>query len=96
MIDKETFQVLNYVKKEEYTGSMEGMRYMLRKKTEGEQTVLEVILWPEPFGYGKTPEQKKQRAVFPLNAEGLGQAVDWMNVQYETQGELWKIVRWSV
>lgn len=91
VIDKETFHVLNYVKKEEYTGSMDGMRYMLKKKVSGEKTELEVVLWPEPFGYGKTPEQKKQRAVFPLSDEGLAQAVDWMNEQYELQGELWKI-----
>ena len=32
MIEKENFNVLNYIKKEEYTGSMDGMRYMLRKK----------------------------------------------------------------
>ena len=32
MIDKEKFHVLNYVKKEEYSASMDGMRYMLKKK----------------------------------------------------------------
>ena len=36
MIDKDKFHMFNYIKKEEYTGSMEGMRYMLRKK-EGEE-----------------------------------------------------------
>jgi len=30
MIDKETFHPLNYIKKEEYSGSMDGMRYMLK------------------------------------------------------------------
>ncbi len=32
MIDKEKFHVFNYIKKEEYCASMDGMRYMLRKK----------------------------------------------------------------
>ena len=91
VIDKKTFHVLNYVKKEEYTGSMDGMRYMLKRKASGEKAELEVILWPEPFGYAKTPEQKKQRAVFPLSDEGLEQAADWMNEQYESQEALWKI-----
>ena len=36
MIDKEKFNVLNYVKKEEYCGSMDGMRYMLKKKEKEE------------------------------------------------------------
>lgn len=90
MIDKEKFHVLNYIKKEEYIGSMEGMRYMLKKKAAEDGARLEAIIWPEPFCYGKTPEQKKQRQEFPLNEEGLGQAVDWMNGQYKTQGGLWK------
>lgn len=93
MIDKEKFHVLNYVKKEDYTGSMEGMRYMLKKKAAGEEVKLEVIIWPEPFGYGKTPEQKKQRKEFPFSEDGLEQAVNWMNEQYEAQGALWKVMR---
>lgn len=47
MIDYDHFHVLNYVKKEEYTGSMNGMRYMLKKKVvprdDQEETCLEVI-----------------------------------------------------
>ena len=35
--------MFNYIKKEEYTGSMEGMRYMLRKK-EGEEVRLEAVI----------------------------------------------------
>ena len=36
--------MFNYIKKEEYTGSMEGMRYMLRKK-EGEEVRLEAVIY---------------------------------------------------
>ena len=43
MIDKEKFHVFNYVKKDEYTASMDGMRYMLKKKDKEEGSVLEVI-----------------------------------------------------
>ena len=43
MIDKEKFHVLNYVKKEEYCASMDGMRYMLKKKDSGDEPKLEVI-----------------------------------------------------
>lgn len=91
MIEKDKFHVFNYVKKEEYTGSMEGMRYMLRKKAEGEETKLEVIIWPEPFGYAATPEKKKQRMNFDFSEKGLGEAVDWMNEQYEGRRALWNV-----
>ena len=93
MIDKDKFHVLNYVKKKEYTGSMEGMRYMLKKTMVDEETRLEVIIWPEPFGYAKTPEKKKQRMTFAFSNEGLEQAVDWMNEQHEAQSALWNLVR---
>ncbi len=31
MIDKNSFHILNFVKKEEYSGSMDGMRYMIKR-----------------------------------------------------------------
>ena len=37
MIDKQTFHPLNYIKKEEYSGSMDGMRYLLKKVKSGEE-----------------------------------------------------------
>ena len=92
MIDKDKFHMFNYIKKEEYTGSMEGMRYMLRKK-EGEEVRLEAVIWPEPYGYGATPEQKKQRMEFDFSARGIEEAVDWMNEQYVGQRDLWGVIK---
>lgn len=92
MIDKNNFHVLNYVKKEDYMGSMSGMRYMLRKKAAGEETKLEVVIWPEPFNFVKTPENKKQRMEFTFDDIGLNDAVDWLNEQYEQQKSLWKVI----
>lgn len=68
MIDKEKFHVLNYVKKEEYSASMDGMRYMLKKKEIEEGSRLEVIIWPEPYCYAKTPEEKKQQGSGQITA----------------------------
>ncbi len=90
MIDKEKFHVLNYIKKEEYSGSMDGMRYMLKKKETGEESVLEVIIWPEPYCYAKTAEEKKQRKEFPFSSEGVELAADWLNEQYESRESFWK------
>lgn len=91
MIEKDKFHILNYVKREEYTGSMNGMRYMLKKKeTEGEAR-LEVIIWPEPFNYSKTPEAKKQRQELSFDEDGVMTAADWLNEQYESQKQLWEL-----
>ena len=54
MIDKETFHPLNYIKKEEYSGSMDGMRYMLKKVPSEDGNDLLVTIWPEPFGIHAT------------------------------------------
>lgn len=91
MIDKEKFHVFNYVKKEEYTASMDGMRYMLKKKEKEEGSVLEVIIWPEPYCYAKTAEENRQRTEFPFSADGVEQAADWLNEQYLQQKPLWEL-----
>lgn len=82
MIDAEHFNHLNYIKKEPLTGSMDGMRYMLRKGTEGEEVYMEGIVWPEPLGYAKTPEEEKTRRRFSLDLEGMAEAVTWLNEMY--------------
>lgn len=96
MIDKEKFNVLNYIKKEEYCGSMDGMRYMLKKKEKEDGTNLEVIIWPEPFCYAKTQEEKKQRREFEFTTEGVSQAADWLNLQYIEQKPLWDLSKGTV
>lgn len=88
MINKEQFKILNYVKKEEYTGSMDGMRYMI-KKVDSEK--MEVIIWPEPNSFGKTPEDLKTRKTFDLSALGVEQAADYLNEEYTNQKKLWDI-----
>lgn len=90
MINKETFHPLNYIKKEEYSGSMDGMRYMLKRvKTENDD-VIRVTIWPEPYGINKTPDEQKQSIDVPLTDEGVEAAADWLNEQYEKQEERWK------
>lgn len=91
MIDQEKFHVLNYVKKEEYSASMDGMRYMLKKKETEEGARLEAIIWPEPYCYAKTPEEKKQRKEFAFTAEGVSEAAQWLNEQYVEQKPLWEL-----
>lgn len=81
--------ILNFIKKEEYTGSMDGMRYMLRRLEENGECCLEVIIWPQPFGYGKTAADLKQRIRFSFSEGGAEEAVEWLNKQYKEQKELW-------
>ena len=90
MLDKETFHPLNYIKKEEYSGSMEGMRYLLKRVKSGEDDVIRVTIWPEPFNLLRTPDYLKESIDVPLTAEGVGQAADWINERYEAEKEKWQ------
>ena len=90
MIDKKNFHPLNYIKKEEYSGSMDGMRYMLKRVKEDDEDKIRVIIWPEPYSIKKTPEEEKQSIVVALSEEGVEQAADWINEQYEEQKDRWK------
>ncbi|MFA9376963.1 MAG: hypothetical protein ACERKZ_09450 [Lachnotalea sp.] len=92
MINNEHFVSLNFLKKENYSGSMQGMRYRLRKQGEKEELKLVVAIWTEPFSYPATAEEQKQYKEFVFNEDGINQAVDWLNEQYEIQRELWDSV----
>lgn len=89
MLDKQNFHPLNYIKKEEYSGSMEGMRYLLKRDKDGDTDAIRVTVWPEPLGIYKTPQEKKTSILVPLSEEGVKQAADWLNEQYESRRDYW-------
>ncbi len=94
MIDLHGDISIPFLKKSRFTGSYQGMRYLLQKaevvveeakeeepaKTEA---VIRIIIWPEPFGFEVTPDEKKHSKDFPFNLDGLWAGVDWLNEEYE-------------
>lgn len=83
MLKREDFLSLNFVKKEDFTGSHKGMRFMLHQETVEEEKKLKVYIWSEPFGFDATPDEEKLSEIFAFSEEGLAQAIDWMNERYE-------------
>jgi hypothetical protein len=88
MIKRDEFLSLNFVKKEDFTGSHEGMRFLLRhatvEKQEGtSENKLQVYIWPEPFCFVATPDEKKVSELFEFSEEGLSKAIEWMNMNYD-------------
>lgn len=94
MIDLSGMISIPFLKKSVFTGSYQGMRYLLRKdektvaKAAGEEpakmeTVLTAVIWPEPFNYAMTAEEKKSSREFPFSKDGIESAVAWMNQEYE-------------
>jgi len=83
MLSRGDFLSLNFVKKEDFAGSYQGMRFMLHQEIVEEEKKLKVYLWSEPFGFEATPEEEKLSELFEFSEEGLSQAIDWMNEKYE-------------
>lgn len=84
-VKKETFVPMAFFKKEAYTGSFKGMRYRIKK----EEDAFEAVVYPEPYCYEATPEEKKTRATFPFTEEGRSSIVDWLNDQYASRLTEW-------
>ncbi|MGN1147732.1 MAG: hypothetical protein ACI4TB_04870 [Lachnospiraceae bacterium] len=79
MIKPEDILSLEYLKKTEYTGSHQGMRYRLEGISAEEGKKLFVTVWPEPFNFVTTPEEQKQHEVFDFSEDGVTDAIAWMN-----------------
>ncbi|NBH73243.1 hypothetical protein D3Z51_14745 [Clostridiaceae bacterium] len=47
------------------------------------KTVLEAVIWPEPFNYEVTKADKKHGKDFPFCEDGLWEAVGWLNREFE-------------
>lgn len=78
MIDLHGVISIPFLKKSRFTGSYMGMRYQLEKQ---EEAILATI-WPEPFNFEKTPEEKKHTKEFPFTTDGIWEAVDWLNQEH--------------
>lgn len=76
---------LNYYNYSPFHGSENGLRYRVEKfieeteSGEKKEPRLKVTLWPEPFNYDKTPDDKKEVSIFPFSEEGLQSATDHIN-----------------
>ena len=84
-----------YRKKAVLTASYRGMRYRIWKESrtaegaEEEHDCLLAAIWPEPYCYEKTPEEKRQEREFPYSEEGLDQIYEWLcesELKFNTHG----------
>lgn len=89
MIRREDILSMEYLKKTEFTACHQGMRYRLEGVNGEDGKQLKVTVWPEPFNYVKTPEEKKQSALFAFAEEGVEDAIAWMNERLVEDQALW-------
>ena len=91
MIQRDDILSIEYLKKTEFTGCREGMRYRL-ESAEGEdgEKKLKCTVWPEPFNFFKTPDHQKESELFLFGEDGIADAIAWMNDKLFQEKEKWE------
>ncbi len=101
--NKDSYGITYYEHGQAYMGSHRGMRFRLAREPMEDvallpeekkgDAVFEATIWPEPFCYEMTPNEKKTTATFPFNMEGKEKMIAWLNEQYEARFDEWEAVR---
>ena len=89
MIQRDDILSMEFLKKTEFTGSHQGMRYRLEGVSREEGKVLLATVWPEPFNFFTTPEEEKETEEFAFEEDGVAEAVAWMNERLAAGREKW-------
>ena len=90
----------HYLYGEAFLGSYGGMRYRVAREPLkkvfyspqeewAKDATFLVSVWPEPYSYEKTPDEKKQSFSFPFTDEGRLMAVKCLNRQYFIRKPEW-------
>ena len=90
MIERQDILSMEYLKKTEFTGCHQGMRYRLEGVALEEGKKLRVTVWPEPFNFFSTPEDEKESAEFSFDEDGVTDAVAWMNDRLFEERDRWE------
>lgn len=86
MIQKQDIFNIRFYAKEKFHGSHKGMHYRIEKFTADESDpVLRATVWPGPYNFASTPDDKKTCADFPFSEDGLTQVCAYLNEIYEKQ-----------
>ncbi len=90
MIQRSDILSMEYLKKTEFTGSHQGMRYRLEGTASEGGRKLRATVWPEPFNFITTPEEEKESREFTFDEDGVVDAVAWMNDRLFEEKDRWE------
>lgn len=90
MIERKDLLAFNFYKKEKFTGSYQGMRYLIQKvEDEQEQSIFSVYTWPGPYNFAATDVESKTEKRFPFEEASLQEIADYLNSVYEAGKNNW-------
>lgn len=111
MITSDDILNMNFYKKEKFTGSYQGMRYLIKKDAVPDESsdsapamtgdslkdapamtdVFRVTIWPGPYNFASTDDDKKTSATFPFTPDGKDAVVAWLNEQWQSRKSEWPV-----
>ena len=83
MMDLTGMISIPFLKKSVFTGSYRGMNFMLKKLSNDDGDQIQAIAWPGPYNYAMTEDEKKITREVPFSADGILEAVAWLNEHYK-------------
>lgn len=87
MIERKSLLALNFYKSSPFTGSDGNLRYRIEKVelaiegSEDTETKLQATVWPGPFAFAHTADEKKTTYVAAFSEDGMQDITDWINAQ---------------
>lgn len=83
MVSRKDLLHLSFYEKSPFLGSDGPLRYRIEKSEEADggdsRKVLKVTIWPGPFSYDKTPDEKKSSKDFEFSEDSLDVICGWIS-----------------
>ena len=76
--DTDIYKLNYFTYNRAFTGSYGNMRYRLIRKKD-EEEVLSAAVYPQPYCWEETDDEKKQIQEFPFTEEGRSEMIEWLN-----------------
>ena len=77
---------LSFYEKLPFYGSEDGIRYKVERINTDEKKQFLVHVWPEPYAFDETEDEKKKNAVFDFSEDGIMEVADWINRNIQNAG----------
>lgn len=68
----------------------EGNAVLDEKGKEKTKSMLEAVIWPEPWAMNRTDPALRQATQYPLNEAGRTAAIAWLEERYEAEFDRWQ------
>lgn len=81
--DTDIYRLKYFTYGKAFTGSAEKMRYRIIREKDGDEEKLQAAVYPQPYCWEETAEEKKQIREFEFSEKGRTAMIEWLNQKLE-------------